>query len=295
MKKIIFGALFIIIIPCVSFYCFIRYKQRCEEIENMIWKARIELEPLCNDRTVNYLSMHDVSCESNQLRIKFLYVPLSSLDDKYKKEEDYKFKYAELMSIINLHPDTWKAASEYLLKANANVSFTFSSNIERTINITSQQFKEILSDKKLREIGEEIFLIRKKLETFEYARFHFAKDKYFDVDSLSIDEKFVTLHLSHDDSKAQLGHSFLDTIRVSLHFTDKVGRMGSILDNMLSICAKTKKGFAFSYYGNKSHKVQRCEWNAEKAMKMHEETADKKWLDNRKTNRVRTVITRTKK
>ena len=98
---------------------------------------------------------------------------------------------------------------------------------------------------------------------------------------MSIDEKFVTLHLSHDDSKAQLGHSFLDTTRVALHFTDKVGRMGSILDNMLSICAKTKKGFAFSYYGNKSHKVQRCEWNAEKAMKMHEETADKKWLDNR--------------
>ena len=234
-----------------------------------------------------------------QLRIyrmnQFLYVPLSSFDDKYKNEDDDKFKYAELMSIVNLHPDKWKAASEYLLKANANVSFTFSSSIERTINITSQQFKELLSDKKLHEISEELFLIRKKSETLEYARFHFARDKYFDVDSLSIDEKFVTLHLSHDDSKAQLGPSFLDTTRVSLHFTDKVGRMGSILDNMLSICAKTKKGFAFSYYGNKSHKVQRCEWNAEKAMKMHEETADKKWLDNRKTNRVRTVITRTKK
>ena len=239
--------------------------------------------------------MHDLSCESNQLRINFLYEPLSSFEDKYKNEDDDKFKYAELMSIINLRPDKWKAASEYLLKANANVSFTFSSSIERTINITSQQFKEILSDKQLHEIGEEIFLIRKKMETLEYACFHFARDKYFDVDSLSIDEKFVTLHLSHDDSKAQLGHSFLDTTRVSLHFTDKVGRMGSILDNMLSICAKTKKGFAFSYYGNKSHKVQRCEWNAEKAMKMHEETADKKWLDNRKTNRVRTVITRTKK
>lgn len=271
------------------------YKQQREEIEHLIWKARIELEPLCNDRTVQYLSMQDVSCESNQLRIKFLYVPLSSLDDRYKNEDDDKFKYAELMSIINLRPDKWKAASEYLLKANANVSFTFSSSIERTINITSQQFKEILSDKQLHEIGEEIFLIRKKMETLEYARFHFARDKYFDVDSLSIDEKFVTLHLSHDDSKAQLGHSFLDTTKVALHFTDKVGRMGSILDNMLSICAKTKKGFAFSYYGNKSHKVQRCEWNAEKAMKMHEETADKKWLDNRKTNRVRTVITRAKK
>lgn len=238
--------------------------------------------------------MNDVSCEKDQLRIKFLYVPLSSFDDKYKNEDD-KIKYAELMSIVNLHPDKWKAASEYLLKANANVSFTFSSNIERTINLTSQQFKELLSDKKLHEISEELFLIRKKSETLEYARFHFARDKYFDVDSLSIDEKFVTLHLSHDDSKAQLGPSFLDTTRVSLHFTDKVGRMGSILDNMLSICARTKKGFAFSYYGNKSHKVQRCEWNAEKAMKMHEETADKKWLDNRKTNRVRTVITRTKK
>lgn len=271
------------------------YKKKREEIEHLIWKARIELEPLCNDRTVQYLSMHDLSCESNQLRINFLYEPLSSFEDKYKNEDDDKFKYAELMSIINLRPDKWKAASEYLLKANANVSFTFSSSIERTINITSQQFKEILSDKQLHEIGEEIFLIRKKMETLEYARFHFARDKYFDVDSLSIDEKFVTLHLSHDDSKAQLGHSFLDTTRVALHFTDKVGRMGSILDNMLSICAKTKKGFAFSYYGNKSHKVQRCEWNAEKAMKMHEETADKKWLDNRKTNRVRTVITRTKK
>lgn len=295
MKKTIFLIFVIVILPCLAFYCFVMYKQKREEIEHLIWKARIELEPLCNDRTVQYLSMHDLSCESNQLRINFLYEPLSSFEDKYKNEDDDKFKYAELMSIINLRPDKWKAASEYLLKANANVSFTFSSSIERTINITSQQFKEILSDKQLHEIGEEIFLIRKKMETLEYARFHFARDKYFDVDSLSIDEKFVTLHLSHDDSKAQLGHSFLDTTRVALHFTDKVGRMGSILDNMLSICAKTKKGFAFSYYGNKSHKVQRCEWNAEKAMKMHEETADKKWLDNRKTNRVRTVITRTKK
>lgn len=295
MKKTLLLIFIIIILPCLAFYCFIMYKQKREEIELLIWKARIELEPLCNDRTVQYLSMHDLSCESNQLRINFLYEPLSSFEDKYKNEDDDKFKYAELMSIINLRPDKWKAASEYLLKANANVSFTFSSSIERTINITSQQFKEILSDKQLHEIGEEIFLIRKKMETLEYARFHFARDKYFDVDSLSIDEKFVTLHLSHDDSKAQLGHSFLDTTRVALHFTDKVGRMGSILDNMLSICAKTKKGFAFSYYGNKSHKVQRCEWNAEKAMKMHEETADKKWLDNRKTNRVRTVITRTKK
>ena len=295
MKKTLLLIFIIIILPCLAFYCFIMYKQKREEIEHLIWKARIELEPLCNDRTVQYLSMHDLSCESNQLRINFLYEPLSSFEDKYKNEDDDKFKYAELMSIINLRPDKWKAASEYLLKANANVSFTFSSSIERTINITSQQFKEILSDKQLHEIGEEIFLIRKKMETLEYARFHFARDKYFDVDSLSIDEKFVTLHLSHDDSKAQLGHSFLDTTRVALHFTDKVGRMGSILDNMLSICAKTKKGFAFSYYGNKSHKVQRCEWNAEKAMKIHEETADKKWLDNRKTNRVRTVITRTKK
>lgn len=294
MKKI-FLIFIIIILPCLSFYCFIMYKQQREEIEHLIWKARIELEPLCNDRTVQYLSLHDLSCENNQLRINFLYEPLSSFDDKYKKEDDDKFKYAELMSIINLHPDTWKAASEYLLKANANVSFTFSSNIERTINITSQQFKEILSDKKLREIGEEIFLIRKKLETFEYARFHFARDKYFDVDSLSIDEKFVTLHLSHDDSRAQLGPSFLDTTSVSSHFTDKVGHMGSILDNMLSICVRTNNGFAFSYYGTKSHKVQRCEWSAEKAKEMHQETADRKWLDNRKTNRVRTVITRTKK
>ena len=294
MKKI-FLIFIIIILPCLALYCFIMYKQKREEIEHLIWKARIELEPLCNDRTVQYLSMHDLSCESNQLRINFLYEPLSSFEDKYKNEDDDKFKYAELMSIINLRPDKWKAASEYLLKANANVSFTFSSSIERTINITSQQFKEILSDKKLREIGEEIFLIRKKLETFEYARFHFARDKYFDVDSLSIDEKFVTLHLSHDDSRAQLGPSFLDTTSVSSHFTDKVGHMGSILDNMLSICVRTNNGFAFSYYGNKSHKVQRCEWSAEKAMKMHEETVDKKWLDNRKTNRVRTVITRTKK
>lgn len=294
MKKI-FLIFIIIILPCLAFYCFIMYKQKREEIEHLIWKARIELEPLCNDRTVQYLSMHDLSCESNQLRINFLYEPLSSFEDKYKNEDDDKFKYAELMSIINLRPDKWKAASEYLLKANANVSFTFSSSIERTINITSQQFKEILSDKKLREIGEEIFLIRKKLETFEYARFHFARDKYFDVDSLSIDEKFVTLHLSHDDSRAQLGPSFLDTTSVSSHFTDKVGHMGSILDNMLSICVRTNNGFAFSYYGTKSHKVQRCEWSAEKAKEMYQETADRKWLDNRKTNRVRTVITRTKK
>ena len=72
MKKTLLLIFIIIILPCLAFYCFIMYKQKREAIEHLIWKARIELEPLCNDRTVQYLSMNDVSCEKDQLRIKFL-------------------------------------------------------------------------------------------------------------------------------------------------------------------------------------------------------------------------------
>ena len=44
MKKTILLIFIIIILPCLAFYCFIMYKQQREEIENLIWKARIELE-----------------------------------------------------------------------------------------------------------------------------------------------------------------------------------------------------------------------------------------------------------
>ena len=100
--------------------------------------------------------------------------------------------------------------------------------------------------------------------------------------------------MSYNDSKANLGSTFLNTDKVALHYTDKVGDMGSILNNMLSICARTNKGFAFIYTAQKSHKIQKCKYNAERAKKIYEDTADKLWLDKRETNQVHTVIYRTK-
>ena len=137
-----------------------------------------------------------------------------------------------------------------------------------------------------------MFTVLKGCEILRYAKMHFQGDVFFNVDSMSLNDKSLLLCLSYDDSKARLGDSYLRMDRVNPHFTDPVGEMGSILDGMLSICTRTNRGFGFVYTAQKSHKVDRCEWTIDEMREIAEANRAKFFVGNRKTNQVKTVIVR---
>ena len=273
------------------FYIHLEQEKQSVERENLVWLARCELETLRNDKEVQYLRLRDMDYEDNLL--KLMYATSISSNEIATLVKD-SLMHKDFMSVIVLNPEKWNSVSKYLSEADVDLSITYSSHIESSFIISCEKLSQMLSDVQLFDEGIELFIKRKKQEVLDYARFHFRNDRFFKADSICLGKKYVSLHMSYDDSKANLGSSFLDTNKVSLHYTDKVGDMGSILNNMLSICARTNKGFSFVYTAKKSHKIQRCNYTAEKAKKMYEETADKLWLDKRETNQVRTVIYRTK-
>ena len=275
----------------VLFYLHLEQEKQREERENLVWLARCELETLRNDKEVQYLRLHDIIYEDDLL--KLIYDTSISSNEIATLIKD-SLMHKDFMSVIVLNPEKWKSVSKYLSEADVDLSITYSNHIESSFIISCEKLSQMLSDEQLFDEGMELFVHRKKQEVLDYARYHFRNDRYFKVDSLSLCNNFVSLHMSYNDSKANLGPTFLNTDKVALHYTDKVGDMGSILNNMLSICARTNKGFAFIYTAQKSHKIQKCKYNAERAKKFYEDTVGKLWLDKRETNQVHTVIYRTK-
>ena len=284
------GLIFIIGLG-VLFYLHLEHEKQREERENLVWLARCELETLRNDKEVQYLRLHDINYEDNLLKLIYDTSISSNAIATLVKDS---LMHKDFMSVIVLNTDIWNNVSKYLSEAGVDLSITYSSHIESSFIISCEKLSQMLSDEQLFDEGIKLFIQRKKQEVLDYARSHFRNDSYFKVDSLSLCNDFVSLHMSYNDSKANLGPTFLNTDKVALHYTDKVGDMGSILNNMLSICARTNKGFAFIYTAQKSHKIQKCKYNAERAKKIYEDTAGKLWLDNRETNLVHTVIYRTK-
>lgn len=292
-KKIIrflFGLLFVIGLGAL-FYIYFEQEKLREEKENLVWLARCELETLRNDREVQYLRLHNMVYEDGLLKLRYdASISSNEIAEMFRDSLMYK----DFMSVIVLNPQKWRTISKYLTEAEVDLSITYSSHIESAFIISWKQLSQMLSDEQLFNEGMELFVQRKKQEVLNYAQSHFWNDRFFTVDSISLSKEYVSLHMSYDDSKANLGSSYLDTGRVSVHYTDKVGDMGSILNNMLSICVRTNKGFAFIYTAQKKRKIQKCQYNAKRAKKIYEDTANKLWLDKRETNQARTVIYRTK-
>lgn len=286
----IFGV--IAVMGCFVAYIGLKKMREREKREDLVWLARCELETLRNDKEVLYLRLKDINYEDNLLKLNF--ATSISFDEIVEKSKD-SLMYKDFMSVIVLNLNKWEKVSQYLKEAQVDLNITYSNNmVEFPFTISYNQLTDMVSDKQLFDEGLEIFVRRKKLEVLEYARSHFKYDRYFQVDSLHINKDFVSLCLTYDDTKAELGHTFLDPNNVPLHFTDKVGEMGSILNNMLSICARIDRGFAFVYTGKKKRKIQSCRRGTEKAKEIYEDTVGKLWLDNRSTYRVRTVIHRVK-
>lgn len=272
-------------------YAYMKYQERKEK-DDLIWKAKCELETIRGDKTIGYLRLDKVICDDNVISLSFLRNTHGTNGIMHFTDS---IMYKEIASLITIAPVKWDSICSLLQTAGVDLNIIFSDVLDKpSIVIPNSLLRSKLLTKDLLEEGNKIFIQRKSEEIIQYARKHFSNDICFKVDTLIVSIDYVTLQLTYDDSKARLGKSFLDTTYVSPHFTDPVGDMGSILDGMLMICERTNKGLAFSYIGEKSKSKSICLWNAEKTKAIAKEQRQQLYLNGRKTNQVYTVITREK-
>ena len=171
-----------------------------------------------------------------------------------------------------------------------DIRFIYSRDVP-SILVTPQLLSE-LADEQAMDGFVETFALLKTDEILDYAKEHFKGDPYLKPDSTTLTNDFVNLYISFDDGEYKMGESYLDTTYVALHYTDQVGEMGSILDNILAICTRTDRGFAFVYKGKKKNTNHRLEWNRERARWAAEYCAKRIWQKDMKTNQVRTAVWR---
>ena len=259
--------------------------------EDLVWKARVELDIIKNDKTKEYLRLADVEYEDSVLRLSYI-IRFHKSFSPIKHTSDSLIRLA-FTSEVALFPDRWKTICKYLNEAQVKLAVTCLNDFSNpSFTLSSKKLASLLENKKLLFKGLKYFEGMKADEVLEYARIHFRNDRFLKVDGVVSGQQTLELHLSYDDSKARLGKSFLDTTKVSAHFTDPVGDMGSVLDGMLAISTRTDKGIAFVYKARKSQKVDSCVWDAEKTKELAKKYNGGLLLEGRKTNRVRTIITK---
>lgn len=271
--------------------------------EDLMWIARGELELMKEEKSVSFLKLLNVSMSNDTLNVVFQSGFSTNPILKGKKEDktltsSFDMSHALLMAYACVLPESWDTICKYLDKANANLHIKYqNNNISKDVEvtITPEELKSLFSEKN-KEIGLKLFSTLKAMETVVYAKRHYYNDPIFKVDSVALEDSYVTLHISYDDNKFNIIHFTEDSIHVNAHFTDDVGEMGSILDNMLEICVRTGRGFAFVYTGKKLHRVNRLQWDYSKI----DDYVDAKVIrglrnDERHFNTVHTVVYRSRK
>jgi len=294
VARVFYRLLLLILVIGIGYgiYYFIKDAEK-QKREDLVWKARAELDVIKNDKTMEYMRLADVEYEDSVLRLSFI-IRFHKSFSPIEQTSDSLIRLA-FMSEVALFPERWKTISKYLNEAQVKLAVTCLNDFSNpSFTLSSKKLVSLLENKKLLSKGLKFFESMKADEVMEYARIHFRNDRFLKADGVVSGQQFLELHLSYDDSKARLGNSFLDTARVSAHFTDPVGDMGSILDGMLAISTRTDKGIAFVYKARKSQKVDSCVWDAEKAKELAKKYNGGLLLEGRKTNRVRTVITKQK-
>lgn len=272
-------------------YAYVIYRER-QEKEDIVWKAKVVLEEIRGDKTIGYLRLNKIIDEDNTMRLSFLRNIYGTNGISHFSDT---LMYKEIASLITIAPQKWDSICSLLQEVGADLSIDYSDvKGKPAILIPHSQLQSKLLAKELLNEGNQIFIQRKSEEVVQYAKKHFAGDAYFIVDTLTLDMDYVTLWLKYDDSKAQLGKSFLERTYINPHFTDPVGDMGSIFDNMWSICSRTNKGIAIEYQGTKSNSRDRVEWNATETKELHQKYGDSFCTENRKTNQVKTIIVKEK-
>ena len=288
----------VLTVPAYFFYNQWKTKQR----EDLMWMARGQLELMKGNKSVEFLRLWDISYSDNTLHLLF-----HSTYPYYKHDftessivqdtmQLYFLKnHALLLAYARVSPESWDLACKYLKEADVNlrVTYQYLDTLVETEPLTPEVLGKLFSERNKTD-GLKLYSNLKALETLAYAKRHFKRDIAFTADSIKVEDNFVALHLSYDD-RYSIEH-FLDTTHVNAHFTDDVGEMGSILDNMLEICVRTERGFAFVYTGTRKHKVDRLQWDYSRIG----EYVDAKVIrglrnDKRKFNSVHTVIIRDRK
>lgn len=295
VARVFYRLLLLIIVVGIGYgiYYFIQDAEK-QKREDLVWKARAELDVIKNDKTMEYMRLADVEYEDRMLRLSYI-IRFHKSYSAVEQSSDSLLRLA-FMSEVALFPERWKTISKYLNEAQVKLAVTCWNDFSNpSFALSGKELVSLLENKKLLSKGLKFFEEMKADEVLEYARIHFRNDRFLKVDGIVSGQQSLELHLSYDDSKARLGKSFLDTARVSAHFTDPVGDMGSILDGMLAISTRTDKGIAFVYKGRMSQKVDSCVWDAESAKKLAKKYNGGLLLEGRKTNQVKTVIIKEKK
>lgn len=280
--------------------CACMYYEHRKKVQrkDFMWIARGELELMKGVKSVSFLKLQNVSFSNDTLNVVFQSGFSTNPILKGKKEDktlttSLDMSHALLMAYSCVFPESWDTICKYLDKANANLHIKYQNNNtskDVDVTITPEELKSLFSEKN-KEIGLKLFSTLKAMETVVYAKRHYYNDPIFKVDSVALEDSYVTLHISYDDSKFDIIHFTEDSIHVNAHFTDDVGEMGSILDNMLEICVRTGRGFAFVYTGRKLHRVNRLQWDYSKI----DDYVDAKVIrglrnDERHFNTVHTVV-----
>lgn len=286
----IFVFLFLIIVGYLG-YQYVKEQIKAEEKEDIVWLAICELETLANDKTIDYLKLNDIKYEEQILKLYYTCKYPSNEVTRIVKDS---MMVEDFLSYIFIEPNRWDSISKHLTEAEVDLQIIYTNTLIPSFKITSKELVNIINSNDKFKKGIDLFVSRKKKEILDYAKIHFRKDRYLKVDSVSIDNDYVYLHLSYNASKYNLGKTYTDTTNVNSHFVDKVGEMGSILDNMLAICSRTKRGFGFIYSGGKSYKAKSCFWDFNKVQKYIDESNNKISLESDKTNQVSTIVVRRK-
>lgn len=274
---------------CYGTYWYMNQRQ-AQKREDLVWKARVELEAVKSERTIEYLKLHNMDYTDGLLTLSFLR-NYSKYNVNNQITDSVILK--EIVSLVVINPNRWDTICYYLNKAEVDLKIVYSDVLKKpSICIRYSDLSNIILSDEAQKEGIALFTLLKGKEVLGYALKHFSSDRFFRVEGMEMDNENFYLNLSYDDNVAQLGKTFLDTTEVNMHFRDPVGDMGSILDGMLSICTRTNKGFGFTFKGQKSHKIDRVEWSVEKMRKIAEKNISIPY-ESRKTNQVKTIITRT--
>ena len=266
--------------------------------EDLAVEAKNKLRPMLDENIFQYLKLVQLTYEDNSLCFKYadrknaIASALEQINKQYHGEElnrvSHDIKLQFFLSALAMKPHEWDAACQLLDSAGVDVKVRFI-GVDEPCELRHEQLSQYNSQSDIFQKSKNIFIINKKIEVLEYAITHFLRDRVFGIDSVSISPNYVTLHLNYDDTY-NLGESYLDTAYINSHFTDPVGEMGSIVDNMLSICSLTNCGIAFEYVGRKKHQVTRWEWDSSRTQAFLAKYSGIIPYRKRKTNQVHTTI-----
>lgn len=284
-KKYIFIILGIVLLFTVGYFGY-----RFMQLRNVRFDAMCVIEHEIgvmerDEVTTDYVHISDHTYEDGLLTV---YVRLNVPEEcSVKFNSDSLTR--EFLCLTAIYPEGWNAIIKQLVIADIPMQLHYNGyEVKHSVKITPDEINHLFDNSSDVAEAKEIFAQRKLLEVKDYALRHFKYDTYLRLKDVRLEPDYVALTLGYDDSKYQLAPSLCDTARIASHFVDKVGKKGSIVDNMLQICLRTDRGIAIEYKGEQKGTLHRCEYSVSKTRQMAEELQHYQVYDDRRENVVST-------